>query len=125
MPRNPSRPRTPLLLRRASTFVAIVFTAFACVQCRPAHNSVTGVDIGAHAGSARPSVCLHGCLARSREEHRAEQVRHRRAMRECRGNRACTIAERAAHRERKAWLTAALRDCRRGCYGEGAGSGGR
>lgn len=125
MPRNTSRPRPPLLIRSAAACTALVLAVFACVQCRAVQDTVTGVDIGVHSGSARPPVCLHGCLARFRRDHREEEIRHRRAMRKCHGDRTCTIAERAAHRAREAVLAVVLRDCRRGCYSEGAGAGGR
>jgi len=125
MPRNALRPRTPLMLRRAAASLALMLAAFACVQCRPVHDTVTGVDTGVHPGYARPPVCLHGCAERLRRDHRDEEVRHRHAMRNCHGARTCTIVERATHREREAALAAMWRACRRSCYGEGGGAGGR
>lgn len=125
MPQPASRPRTPRFVRRAAASIAMVLGAIACMQCRPVTDAVTGVDTAVHTGSMRPQVCLHGCAARAGRAHREEAVRHRRAMKWCRGDRACKISERIAHRERLTALAAALRDCRRGCYGEGWGSGGR
>lgn len=120
-----SRPRTKHFVRRAVALIALTLTAIACTQCRSVTDAVTGVDTAVHSGSMRPPVCLHGCTARFRRAHREEQIRHHRTMRICRGERACKAAERIAHRERIAALAAAMRECRRGCYSEGAGSGGR
>ena len=125
MPQPASRPRTPRFVRRAAASIALTLTAIACMQCRPVTDAVTGVDIAVHLGSMRPPVCLHGCEARFRRAHREEQVRYHRAMKLCRGERACKAAERLAHRERIAALAARLRECRRGCYSEGWGMGGR
>ncbi len=120
-----SRPRTPRFVRHAAVATVLMLAAIACAQCRPVTDAVTGVDIAVHSGSMRPPICLHGCTARFRRAHREEAVRHHRAMKLCRRDRACKAAERLTHRERIAALAAGLRECRRGCYGEGSGSGGR
>ncbi len=125
MPRPASRPRTPRFIRTAAAIAACVFAALTCGQCRPVHDTVTGVNASVHSGYSRPPICIHGCAARFRGAHRDEELRHRRAMRACHGERVCKAVERATHRERKAVLAAARRDCHRGCYGEGAGAGGR
>jgi len=125
MPRSHSRPRTPLPFRRIAMSVVFALTVFASMQCRMVEDTVTGVDNGVHAGSARPSMCLRGCMEQYRRDLREEHERHRRAVRRCRGDRRCAIAERATHRERIAAIAAMVRDCRRGCYGEGGGAGGR
>lgn len=125
MPQPASRPRTPRFVRNAVASIIMTLTAIACTQCRPVTDAVTGVDTAVHTSSMRPQVCLHGCAARVRRAQGEEAVRHRRAMKWCRGDRACKITERIAHRERMAALAAALRECRRGCYGEGGGAGGR
>ena len=120
-----SRPRTPRFVRHAAVATVLMLAAIVCVQCRQVTDAVTGVDTSVHAGSMRPPVCLHGCSARFRRAHREEEVRHHRAMKFCRGERTCKAAERLVHRERIAALAAGLRECRRGCYSEGSGSGGR
>ena len=124
MNRSDTRPTLPNVIRRVAAGLALMLVAAACSQCRAVPDAVTGVDLRVNAGGGY-GVCVRACTARYRQARRAEQRRFIRAARGCGGSPSCVMAERELHFSRRMQLLSALKECKRGCYNEGSGGGGR
>lgn len=126
----------PHRLRLRSFLVRIVFGlvliagAGLLTQCRMVEKSVTGVDLNAATDAhgrghhRRRGGCVRDCNETYRKARAAEHERHRKAMCACQGDRDCKGAERKLHHDIREQLKAERRQCKRGCYNEGHGSGG-
>ena len=95
-------------LRRGFAFVALAallgLSVVALSQCRMVNDTVTGVDIKANQTVSARGDCVHQC----NDTYKA-----------------CKKAEDALHKQNKLACKQAMEDCKRHCYNEGAGRGGR
>ena len=93
-------------------------------HCRAVTDSVTGVDFRSGRLSGR-SACVKQCNENYKAATRAEEQRHRDAIRACGSNSACKDAENALHRTNQDAINIAKQECKKNCYNEGDGSAGR
>ncbi len=116
-------------LRRGFAFVALAallgLSVVGLSQCRLVDDTVTGVELQANSGVSARSDCVHQCNEKYKACKRAEEARHKAAKRACNSEKVCRKAEERLHKENKAACKEAMKDCKRNCYNEGAGIGGR
>jgi hypothetical protein len=130
-------------LRRGFAFVALAallgLSVVGLSQCRMVDDTVTGVELQGNTGLNARSDCVHQCNDKYKACRKAEDARHKAALRACddgennndnnnnddSGEKACKKAEKRLHKENKAACREAMQDCKRNCYNEGAGIGGR
>ena len=132
-------------LRRGFAFVALAallgLSVVGLSQCRLVDDTVTGVDLKSNTGLSARSDCKHQCYDKYKACKKAEEARHKAALRACdggnndnnndgnnddeNGSKACKKAEKRLHKENKAACKEAKEECKRNCYNEGAGIGGR
>ena len=106
--------------------VVLVLTTLVLSQCRPVADSVTGMDL--YAGgrtSLQHKQCTMKCDSLHTLAKRVELDRHRAAIMACGGNMECRRNEHDLYREGKRRIEAEKKACKRACYDEGRGSGGR
>ena len=112
-------------------FKALMLTAvlgFAVIglsQCRMVEDTLTGVELNSQAGVNARSECVQRCNDEYKAASRAEDVRYEAALRACGTSRACTTAEKATHKSNDKKITDDMQACKRACYNEGSGGGGR
>jgi hypothetical protein len=115
-------------LRRGFAFVALAallgLSVVGLSQCRLADDTVTGVDLTANSVNAR-SDCVHRCNDQYKACKRAEDARHKAAQRACGSDKACKKAEQRLHKDNQLACVRQMQQCKRNCYNEGAGVGGR
>lgn len=102
----------------------LALTSLMLTQCRFVSDSVSGVDITANS-LCRGADCVRGCEERFRSAWVSEEFRHVAALKQCRVDKACRKAEDAKHDAIVDGLQRALKDCKKHCYNEGGGHGGR
>ena len=116
-------------LRRGFAFVALAallgLSVVGLPQCRMVDDTVTGVDLTANSGVNARSDCVHACNETYKACKRADDSRHKTAQRACGSDKACKKAEKLLHKENKLACVNAKKDCKKNCYNEGAGRGGR
>jgi hypothetical protein len=138
-------------LRRGFAFVALAallgLSSISLTQCRLVNDTVTGVDLSASAGlSSKKNGCKKRCKEQEKAARKAEQERHKRAVKACggrngngdddgnndnnnndndNGGKSCRKAEARLHKMNLEAIKRARKDCERNCYNEGAGRGGR
>jgi len=116
-------------LRRGFAFVALAallgLSVVGLSQCRMVDDTVTGVDLQANSGMNARSDCVHQCNDQYKACKRAEDARHKQAQRDCGSDKACKKAEQRTHKDNKLACVRAMQDCKRNCYNEGSGVGGR
>ena len=116
-------------LRRGFAFVALAallgLSVVGLSQCRMVNDTVTGVDLSANSGVNARSDCVHQCNDKYKACKRAEDARHKNAQRACGSDKACKKAEQRLHKDNQLGCVRAMQDCKRNCYNEGAGIGGR
>lgn len=118
-------------LRRGFAFVALAavlgLSAVGLTQCRMVDDTVTGVDVRSNTGfSNGRSACVHQCNEKYKACKRAEDARHKQAVRDCAGDNACKKAENTLHKNNHKDCVRAMQLCKKNCrYREGAGSAGR
>jgi len=116
-------------LRRGFAFVALAallgLAAIGLTQCRLVDDTVTGVDLKSHSGLSHGSTCVKPCREAYKLCKKAEDARHKTAIRACGGDKVCKKDEDRLHKQNRSNCKQAWKDCKAGCYNEGAGSGGR
>lgn len=126
-------------LRRGFAFVALAavlgLSAVGLTQCRMVDDTVTGVDVRTNthfSGGHGRSQCIHRCNAQYKACKKAEESRHKAALRQCnrikdtKDRAHCKKAENATHRANKKQCVREMQLCKKNCrYREGAGSAGR
>ena len=116
-------------LRRGFAFVALAallgLTVVGLSQCRMVDDTVTGVDLQANQGVSARSDCVHSCNDAFKACKRADDARHKAAARACGSDKACKKAEQRLHKENHLACVRAMQECKRNCYNEGSGAGGR
>ena len=120
-------------LRRGFAFVALAavlgLSAVGLNQCRMVDDTVTGVDVRSN-GAFNPgnahSKCVHQCNEKYKQCRRAEDARHKAAVRACGNDQACKKAEGRLHQAIHKQCVRDMQLCKKNCrYREGAGSAGR
>jgi hypothetical protein len=116
-------------LRRGFAFVALAallgLSVVGLSQCRLVDDTVTGVDLNTNSGMNARSDCVHRCNEQFKACQRAEEARHKSAQRACGHDKACKKAEERQHKDNHLACVRAMQFCKRHCYNEGAGIGGR
>lgn len=120
-------------LRRGFAFVALAavlgLSAVGLTQCRMVDDTVTGVDVRSntdfHGGRGR-SRCVHQCNERYKACKRAEDSRHKAAIRNCGHDTTCKKNEDKLHKNNQKKCVRDMQLCKKNCrYREGAGTAGR
>jgi len=116
--------RMPRGLRNASLVAGLLIAVASLSQCRAVEDRITGVDLTPSSASAR-SACVQRCNDQFKAARKAEQERLRVALVACGDSKSCKKEELARHQSNLAALVAQMQNCKRTCYNEGAGIGGR
>ena len=103
---------------------ALGLTTFTLSQCRLVNDSVTGVDVASGRLSNR-STCRKACDETFKAQMKAEEDRFKDAVRACGENDDCKKAAAADHKTREEGFKDDRESCKKGCYNEGGGQGGR
>jgi hypothetical protein len=115
--------------RRAGSLFALCLAAtlasLTLTQCRQTQDSITGVDLSAPSDLRSRSQCRSQCDRDYRRAVIEEDRRYRQARRECHWDWDCRRDAAREHLRTLAKIRAERRECKRTCYNEGAGSGGR
>lgn len=117
------RNRTHHSLRILALAAALGLTALTLSQCRMVKDNVTGISMAAGSLSKR-SNCTRNCNGAYEALVRAEEARHRAALRSCGCDNKCKNAENKLHDKIIDKLDDARKACKKGCYNEGGGNGG-
>jgi len=115
--------RTPRLLGFGLVAAVALVVATSLTQCRMVDDRITSVDL--KAGASARSTCMQRCMDQFRARKRAEDQRYRNALAACGDDRNCRKDEKQTHKERDASNVRMMQECKRTCYNEGAGLGGR
>ena len=118
-------PSSPRALTWCAVLAATVLAVTGLTQCRQVPETVTGVDITAGSGLGARNECVHRCRRDFREALEKERMRHRNALAECGHDSQCKRDEAERHVKNVQDLVAQRRACKKGCYNEGGGKGGR
>ena len=113
-------------LKLLSLAAALGLAAIGLSQCRAVSDTVTGLDLSsASAMKHGRNDCVRVCNDAFKTARAGELARHRQAVRDCGRDSACRKAEQRTHVRNMAEISRAMQLCKRNCYNEGAGSGGR
>jgi hypothetical protein len=116
-------------IRRKVSFVAMAavlgLSAIGLTQCRMTDDTITGVDINSSETFGSHKTCTRKCDRTYKDASKAEEVRHRIALRQCGRNATCRKAENVKHKQLKEQIQKDRVRCKKGCYNEGGGKGGR
>ena len=88
-------------------------------------DNITGVELNTPASVDHRSDCVKRCNETYKDAKRAESDRHKIANKACKSDKACKKAEKARHKTNGEAIKDAKDACKRGCYNEGSGGGGR
>lgn len=111
-------------LRYIGIAAAIGLTTVTLSQCRMVQDNVTGLQLtGAGRLSAR-SACARQCNEAFEAALRAEERRHREAIRACGHDNGCKTAENRKHSKLEDKIEDDRKACKKGCYNEGGGHSG-
>ena len=95
-------------------------------QCRMVDDTVTGVELNASGTLSARSKCKKECDKTYKAEKKAEDARHKAADKACgKKDKACKETEKDLHKNNSEAIKDRKEECKRGCYNEGAGGGGR
>lgn len=114
--------RTTHHLQVLALAAALGLCAVALSQCRMVNDNVTGVSLQAGTLSGK-SNCTRNCNNAYEDAIRAEETRHRNAIRACGHDSACKAAENRLHNYNVDQIQDARKDCKKNCYNEGGGGG--
>lgn len=118
-------PSSPRALTWCAVLAATVLAVTGLTQCRRVPETITGVDITATSGLGARNGCIHQCRHAFREALEKERMRHRNALAECGHDGQCKREEAERHVKNVQDLVAQRRACKKACYNEGGGKGGR
>jgi hypothetical protein len=122
-----SRVRIPFSPRVSGWLVVVAATALAITgltQCKMVPSTITGVEFASNEFGAR-SDCVQQCNEDFKDARETERDRHFHALLLCGRDQACKRAERERHDAILEALVERMRDCKKGCYNEGGGTGGK
>ena len=114
--------------RGFKTLALTAMLGFAVVglsQCRMVEDTLTGVELNSQDGVNARSECVQKCNDKYKAAQRAEDARYEAALRACGTNRTCKAAEKANHKANDQQIVKDMQECKRTCYNEGSGGGGR
>ena len=94
-------------------------------QCRMVEDTVTGVDLTPAGNVNDRADCVKDCNEAFKAAERTEDSRYETAIRGCGKDSACIAREVAKTKENHAKNVDDMQACKRGCYNEGSGTGGR
>lgn len=94
-------------------------------QCRGVDESITGVELAAETSVNGRSSCVKQCTRDFRTAVKSENARFKAEIRACERDPECTAEAREEHRDNLVDISNAHRACKRSCYNEGGGRGGR
>ena len=94
-------------------------------QCQMVEDNVTGIKLNSPEGVNGRSECVKDCNEKYKDASRAEYTRLKEANRACGKDKKCLKDEKATHKANKKAIKDAKDECKRGCYNEGGGDGGR
>ncbi len=114
----------PRMLTYITFAAALVATALVLSHCRMVSDSVTGVNLSTGTAGSRQD-CIRNCHKAEEAAERAENQRFKDAKRACGSDKACRKAADLQHKQNLLAIHQQERQCRAGCYNEGAGVGGR
>lgn len=114
--------KTRHTLRLITLAALLGVSTIALSQCRMVSDNVTGVKTGAGTLSGR-SNCSRQCNDSFEAAIRAEEARHRAALRSCGHDSRCRSDEDSLNDRNEAMISSARKECKRGCYNEGGGHG--
>ncbi len=103
---------------------ALGLATFTLSQCRLVNDSITGVDVGSGRLSGR-STCKKACEETFKARMKAEDDRFKDAKRACGSNKDCKKAAEDSHKAIEEGIKDDKEKCKKGCYNEGSGNGGR
>jgi hypothetical protein len=112
-------------IKTVALFSLLGLATLGLSQCRLVGDTVTGVDVDATTTVNGRSDCVRDCNDSFKDGQKAEDNRHKDALRACGSNKACKDAENVKHKRNHEALVDAMQACKRACYNEGSGSGGR
>lgn len=116
-------------LRRGFAFVALAallgLSVVGLSQCRLVDDTVTGTDVQANSGVNARSDCVHRCNNQYKACRRGQAASDKAALRACGQDKACKKAVKRASKGNHLACVRAMQFCKRNCYNEGAGIGGR
>ncbi len=94
-------------------------------QCRMVEDNITGVELSTQAGVDQRSDCVKRCNDTYKDAMKAEKDRNKAAEKACKSDKPCKKAEKERSKRNEEAIKDAKDDCKRGCYNEGSGGGGR
>ena len=103
---------------------ALGLTAFTLSQCRMVPDNITGVQMGTGRLSGK-SACMKACNEQFKSATKAEDERHKDAVKACGKDQDCKKKEDDLHKDREGKIKDAKEDCKKSCYNEGGGHGGK
>lgn len=103
---------------------ALGLAAIGLTQCRMVSDNVAGVDMTTESLHSR-NTCVRECNSDFQDAMAKEDCRHREALRTCGFDRACRESEKRKHHDIEAAIREARKECKKKCYNEGQGGGGR
>ena len=116
----------PGRVRRTVVMAALLGLAvIGLSQCRGVAESITGVSLATESTAQGRGVCVKQCTRDYREDMRTETARFKEELRACGSDRDCVEDARSEFRDNLATIRAAHQACKRACYNEGGGTGGR
>ena len=121
--KNP-RPSKNVLTAIALT-CTLGLTAVGLSQCRMIDDTVAGVDLKSSGSVGRRNDCMDECEDKYRDAKKAEDRRHKDAMKACGRDTECKDKENDLHKANSRKIKADKATCKDGCYNEGGGGGGR
>lgn len=96
-------------------------------QCRMVSDNVTGVEIEStdtYNGRGKAD-CVKRCNDEFKAAKRSEDARHKAAVRACGNDRVCKKDAGKLNKDNLKDIIRDMQECKRGCYNEGGGIGGR
>ena len=114
--------------RGFKTLMLTAMLGFAVVglsQCRMVEDTLTGVELNTQDGVNSRSDCVKRCNDQYKAAQRAEDARHKSALSACGTNKTCQKAEKETHKKNDKKIVDDMQECKRACYNEGSGGGGR
>ena len=111
-------------LKAVALAVTLGLAVVGLSQCRMVEDSITGVDM-THGDPNLRAECVKACNEAFKAAERAEDARYDAALRACGRDRACIEREVARTKATHAQNVDDMQACKRSCYNEGSGNGGR
>ena len=115
--------RTPRLLGLGLVAAVALVVATSLTQCRMVDDRITSVDLKASANDR--STCMEHCMDQYRARRRAEDQRYQNALAACGDDKSCRKDAKQTHKDNDSSIKRMMQECKRTCYNEGAGVGGR